>query len=212
MKKLLFTCAAILLYQGVPMLGQPSLLLHWKMLIVITTAAVLWLSQPAIRTEEANANKSKDHSTIWLILGMAGVSTIIPELEWAYFRQNTYGVFLWNVTGIALIVSGLLFRLWAIRTLGRFFTGTVQTSSEHQLVTTGPYTLVRHPSYLGAFVAILGISVLFQAWLGLLVATIAMSYAYYHRIKVEEAALLDQFGEHYAQYVMNRKRMLPGIW
>jgi len=212
MKKLLFTCVAILLYQVIPLLGAPELLLHWKTLVIIATAAVLWLSQPAIRTEEASTNKTTDRNTVWIILAMAGVSTIVPELEWAYFTQDINGSLLWNTIGLALVGSGILFRVWAIRTLGRFFTSTVQTSREHQLVTAGPYALVRHPSYLGAFVTILGITVLLQAWTGLVVGAAAMFYAYYQRIKVEEAALLAQFGERYAEYVMNRKKMLPAIW
>ena len=76
----------------------------------------------------------------------------------------------------------------------------------------GDYVVVENPSYLGAFATILGIAVLLQAWIGLTVAFIAMSYAYYQRISVEENALSAQFGEHYAQYVLKRKKMLPGIW
>lgn len=81
MKKLLFTCIAILLYQVIPLLGTPTLLLHWKMLFVMATAVVLWLSQPAIRAKEASTHQSTDRNTIWIILVMAGVTTIIPELE-----------------------------------------------------------------------------------------------------------------------------------
>ena len=212
MKKLLFTAAAILFYQVVPLLGVPALLLHWKMLVVMATAAALWLSQPAIRTDEADANRATDRNTIWIILAMAGVATIVPELEWTYFKPDKTGSLIWNALGLVLVGGGTVFRIWAIRTLGRFFTPTVQTTRQQPLVTTGPYALVRHPSYLGAFGAIAGISVLLQACTGLAVAVVAMFYAYYRRIAVEETALLAQFGDIYLLYGMRVKKMLPGIW
>lgn len=212
MQKIVFTAVAISLYQVLPLLGAADLLLHWKMLIVMATAAALWLSQPAIRADDAEANRPTDRHTLWLILAMAGVATIIPELEWAYFKADKAGAAIWNGIGMALVGAGTVFRIWAIRTLGRYFTSTVQTTGEQMLVTTGPYTLVRHPSYLGAFAAILGISVLLQTWVGLAVAAMAMLYAYYRRIAAEESALLAQFGEDYVLYSKKVKKMLPGVW
>jgi protein-S-isoprenylcysteine O-methyltransferase Ste14 len=212
MNKLVFTLAAVLLYQVLPLLGAPELLLHWKMLVTMAAAGTLWLSQPAIRPGEASSNRSSDRNTVWLILVMAGVSTIVPELEWAYGNRPVAGNPYWNAAGLSLLAGGVAFRLWAIRTLGRFFTSTVQTSQEQALVTAGPYTIVRHPSYLGAYVAILGISVLFQAWIGLATAAAAMYFAYYQRIAAEESALRAQFGDHYIRYGLGLKKMLPGIW
>lgn len=212
MKKITFTGVAILLYQVLPLLGAPALLLHWKMLVIMATAAALWLSQPAIRTDEAETNRATDQNTLWIILAMAGVATVIPELEWAYFKPEKTGAAIWNGIGLTLMGGGTIFRIWAIQTLGRFFTSTVQTTGEQRLITTGPYALVRHPSYLGAFAAILGIPVMLQTWGGLAVAAAAMLYAYYRRIAVEETALLAQFGDSYILYRKKVKRMLPGVW
>ena len=185
MKKFLFTIIAIILYQIVPLLGASELIFHWKSLVMIFMAAVLWLSQPSV----VSSNFDTDKNTLWVILGMAGVSTIVPELDWAYRLQNQDGVRLWNSIGLTLMFGGLLFRVWAIYTLGKNFTSTVQTSNEQNLVQTGVYTKLRHPSYLGAFVAIVGCSVLLQSWVGFVVAFAAMSFAYYKRISVEERAL-----------------------
>ncbi len=163
MKKITFTLAAILLYQIVPMLWTPQLLLHWKMLALIGAAAALWLSQPAIRQQETESHQNADRHTVWLILIMAGVSTIIPEIEWAYFRDDHAGDPRWNLIGLTLMAGGIGYRIWAIQTLGKHFTARVQTADTQSLVTSGPYRLLRHPSYLGAFVAIVGCAVLLQA-------------------------------------------------
>ena len=212
MKKLAFTLAVILLYQIVPLLWAPRLLLHWKMLTIIAAAATLWLTQPALRPQEVEAHRKADRQTVWLILAMAGVSTIIPEIEWAYLRNNHAGTAIWNLFGLLLMAGGTGYRIWAIRTLGKHFTATVQTAATQTLVTSGPYRNLRHPSYLGAFVAVLGCAVLLQAWVGAAVATCAMLYAYYQRITVEESALSAHFGETYRDYQLKTWRMLPGVW
>ena len=54
------------------------------------------------------------------------------------------------VLGSVLASGGSLLRLWCHRTLGRFFTWELAIRKEHKLITTGPYSFVRHPAYLGA--------------------------------------------------------------
>lgn len=212
MKKITFTLVAILLYQIIPMLWAPPLLLHWKMLALIGAAATLWLSQPAIRQQETEPHRNADQHTVWLILAMAGLSTIIPEIEWAYFRNDHTGDPSWNLIGLFLMVGGIGYRIWAIQTLGKHFTAMVQTADTQSLITSGPYRKLRHPSYLGAFVAIVGCAVLLQAWVGVFIAASAMLVAYIQRINAEERALAAHFGSAYLDYRANTWRMFPGVW
>ncbi len=212
MTKVFFTLAAIVLYQIIPLLGAPLLLFHWKILAIITIAAALWLSQPTVRKHDVAAHHKTDRYTVLLILAMAGVSTIVPEVEWAYLRTDHSGNILWNTVGLGLMVGGTAYRIWAIHTLGKYFTTTVHADNAQVLITNGPYSHLRHPSYLGAIVAIVGCAVLLQAWIGVLVATAAMSYAYFQRIRAEEEALSTHFGEAYRSYQKRTWRMLPGVW
>ena len=55
--------------------------------------------------------------------------------------------------GIVVMWAGIGLRLWAFRTLGRYFTFRVMTSHDQPVVTNGPYRLLRHPSYAGALLA-----------------------------------------------------------
>ena len=114
--------------------------------------------------------------------------------------------------GMTLILAGVGIRIWAIRTLGAFFTATVQIKGEHRLVREGPYRLVRHPSYLGAFMATLGCAILLQSWVGLLLAAALMLLAYSIRIKVEEEALIQAFGGQYTAFQQEAKKMIPFLW
>lgn len=53
-------------------------------------------------------------------------------------------------TGWFCVCAGSLLRIWTYRTLGRLFTWELAIKENHQLVTSGPYSIVRHPSYTGA--------------------------------------------------------------
>lgn len=212
MRKVLFALAAIVLCQIAPLIAAPNLLLHWKMITIITIAAALWLSQPTVHKYNVEAHHTADRYTVLLILAMAGISTIVPEVEWAYLKTEHSGKVLWNAIGLALMVGGTGYRIWAIYTLGKYFTATVQADEAQVLITSGPYRHLRHPSYLGAYVAIVGCAVMLNAWIGFLVASTAMLYAYSQRIRAEEEALSTHFGETYLDYQMRTWRMLPGVW
>lgn len=212
MNKIIFTLSAIFLYQIVPLLGTPDLILHWKMFAIMATAATLWLSQPTLRRHDVDAHRSSDRNTVLLILAMAGISTIVPEIEWAYWRDEHTGSSVWNIAGLTMMAGAAAYRIRAIYTLGKHFSSTVQTGETQELITSGPYRYLRHPSYLGAFVAIVGCAVLLQAWVGVLVAIVAMIYAYIQRINAEEKALESHFGTAYRDFQARTWRMFPGIW
>lgn len=113
--------------------------------------------------------------------------------------------------GATLVTGGVLLRLWAISTLGRFFTYQLAIAPDQRVVTEGPYRWVRHPSYTGLLVSCLGAGV--SGNVASLVAVLAMStYGLARRIRVEEQALLDALGEPYRRFLATRKRLVPGIW
>jgi protein-S-isoprenylcysteine O-methyltransferase Ste14 len=113
---------------------------------------------------------------------------------------------------VALIWVGIVFRYWSVRTLGRFFTVTVDVGEDHQLVDTGPYALLRHPSYTGMLVVYLGIGVGLDSWLSVATALLIPLAAVLNRIRHEEAVLRAQLGPQYERYATRTSRLLPGIW
>jgi protein-S-isoprenylcysteine O-methyltransferase Ste14 len=96
--------------------------------------------------------------------------------------------------------------------LGKFFTATVQIKDDHQLIQGGPYQIVRHPSYTGAFLAILSSSMILNSWIGFIIAFIAMSLAYYVRIGIEERELIGKFQDRYIEYKKKTKMIIPYVW
>ncbi|KAJ8586460.1 hypothetical protein M405DRAFT_823386, partial [Rhizopogon salebrosus TDB-379] len=70
--------------------------------------------------------------------------------------------------GSTLTITGGLIRWWCFRTLGRFFTFELSVRKGHQLVTTGPYAVIRHPSYTGMLVQFIGLLIMYgsrTSWL-----------------------------------------------
>ncbi|HEY3940960.1 MAG TPA: isoprenylcysteine carboxylmethyltransferase family protein [Acidimicrobiales bacterium] len=116
------------------------------------------------------------------------------------------------VVGIALAVGGLTFRLWAVATLGRFFQPRLVVQHDHRLVTDGPYRLVRHPSYLGPILMLLGVGLVGDRWIGLAICTVLPVAAYAYRIVVEEHLLVSGLGPPYQAYRGRTWRLAPGIW
>jgi protein-S-isoprenylcysteine O-methyltransferase Ste14 len=64
----------------------------------------------------------------------------------------------WTI-GVVLALSGGVFRLWAFRALGRHFTFELALLKDHELVTAGPYAIVRHPSYTGLLALMWGTTI-----------------------------------------------------
>ncbi|MEU8006225.1 isoprenylcysteine carboxylmethyltransferase family protein [Catellatospora sp. NPDC049111] len=114
--------------------------------------------------------------------------------------------------GFGLLVSGMALRIWSIRTLGRYFTFTVQTSGDQAVIATGPYRVIRHPGYAGLLLVSAGIGLLLANWLAEVVVIAAAAAGLVHRITVEERALLRDLGSAYREYAATRARLIPFIW
>ena len=111
--------------------------------------------------------------------------------------------------GLALMAGGLAVRLWAIRTLGRYFAPDVSLGQDHRLVDRGLYRLIRHPSYTGTFMTILGYGLALTNAVSLAVMLAIPGLAYGYRMRVEERALIEAFGDDYRAYARRTKKIIP---
>jgi protein-S-isoprenylcysteine O-methyltransferase Ste14 len=110
--------------------------------------------------------------------------------------------------GVTIALAGIALRWWAVLTLGPFFTTRVMTRPGQTVVEAGPYRLVRHPSYSGMLLTVLGVLLCSTNWLSLACFSIALPGLAY-RIRVEERALLEALGEPYRAYMARTRRLLP---
>ena len=67
-----------------------------------------------------------------------------------------------------VILAGIAFRAYAVRTLGRYFTNDVAVSADQPVIQAGPYRLIRHPAYTGTLLSALGVGLGMTNWLSLI--------------------------------------------
>lgn len=116
------------------------------------------------------------------------------------------------LTGLVMLVLGIFIRWTAILTLRRFFTVNIVIQKDHKLIRSGLYRFVRHPSYSGALISFWGMGLVFSNIVSLVVLVIPVTIAFIKRIDIEEAALLEAFGEEYEEYKKKSKRLFPLIY
>ena len=146
----------------------------------------------------------------WAAFWFAGRSAADPA-----FRAAHAGVYFgpWSSwLGALLVVGGTLFRQWAIRTLGKFFTRSVRVSSDQTVVQDGPYRWVRHPSYTGGMLAAAGVGLALGNVVSLVSILAAILSGFGYRIHIEEKALIEALGEPYRAYRSRTKRLIPFVW
>jgi protein-S-isoprenylcysteine O-methyltransferase Ste14 len=130
----------------------------------------------------------------------------------------TFGISFWTiradlsdslyVLSASLILIGYLFSFYSLVHLGRSFSIMAQA---RKLVTDGPYSIVRHPLYLGEFVAFLGVFIQYASITAALLL-IAQSAFQLQRMLNEENVLAETFQPEYDRYVRRTKRLMPGVW
>lgn len=114
--------------------------------------------------------------------------------------------------GLLILLAGLVLRGWSIKTLGEYFTATVNVSRGQPVVTAGPYRLLRHPSYAGLLLASIGVGLASANWAGLAAMFLLPAAATLWRIHAEERALTTLLGDRYRAYAAQHKRLIPLIW
>ncbi|HEU5380749.1 MAG TPA: isoprenylcysteine carboxylmethyltransferase family protein [Ktedonobacteraceae bacterium] len=113
--------------------------------------------------------------------------------------------------GAGLIGAGSGLRWYAIRTLGRFFTGSVVIQADQEIVQRGPYTCIRHPSYAGILIVVCGLGLMMTNWASLLAIVLGLLIGLLYRIKIEEEAL-QQTLPGYGEYMRHSYRLIPFIF
>ena len=165
------------------------------------------------RVEAARADEPVDRSqaplfaataaSLWAGVGLAKVTD-----GFGLPGGDTWPV----LAGLAIFWAAIALRVWAIRTLGRFFRCVVVVQAGHRVIDTGPYALIRHPSYLGLVGALLGLGTALDSWAAIVVCVIPPLIGFSIRLSTEERVLADELGEPYRAYMRRTRRLIPGVW
>lgn len=187
--------------------GHPA----WAAIVLFSVVfwVVIEIRQSLNRRSEATPS---DRGSL-LILRLAPIPGAVAA---GLVARVTATAFDYNAAAFALTLTlmwaGLGLRWWSFQTLGHYFTFTVMTSPDQPVITTGPYRVLRHPSYLGILLIIIGLTLMWSNWLSIVVLLIPVLLAFINRIRVEEAALTETLGAAYTDYAGGRKRLVPFLW
>src|SRR5437588_8204328 len=172
------------------------------------------------RRSRSKTGTKQDKSTlgmIWVVIALsiaAGIFVANSAFLW------TAGLWMFElppgpavtVAALVLFAAGLVLRWWAIVTLGRFFTVDVTIEKDHELVKRGPFRWVRHPSYTGVLLALVGWALTLRNWAAVAVVLVPIVIAFVTRMNVEEEALTGGLGQRYADYIKRTKRLVPWVY
>jgi protein-S-isoprenylcysteine O-methyltransferase Ste14 len=114
--------------------------------------------------------------------------------------------------GMVVLLAGLVLRGWSFKALGQYFTHTVMVSSDQPVIATGPYRVLRHPSYTGIILIGLGVGLAAANWAALAGVTLLILTPLLWRIHIEENALSTMLGDRYRGYAAQHKRLVPLVW
>ena len=120
----------------------------------------------------------------------------------------------WPLFGLGWAVAIVSFALrWkAIAALGRFWSLHVEIREEHEFVKDGPFRKVRHPAYLSMIMELLALAMICNARWAFLAVAACFVPVLYMRIRVEEAALIEKFGDAYREYRRTTPALFPRLW
>jgi len=176
--------------------------------VYFLSEALLFLAK---RSKEGSV--SRDRGSLRLLWGVILLSIVLANVAAATVPQaDSLLLHRLRHLGLAVFILGLALRWYAILHLGRFFTVNVAIAPDHRVVETGPYALVRHPSYTGALAAFLGLGICAQNWLALVLLVVPVTAAFLRRMAVEEAALDEAFGDAYRAYRARTRRLVPWVY
>ena len=211
----LFTVAATLAYLGLAIHGwggfagffsHPALTALAILLILLTAVALFTQGNLSRGEREDRANR-------WVIVAFGVIGMLAAYLP-AYTDRKDF----WTLDGdtvrwlgVVLFAVGGALRLWPVFVLGRRFSGLVAIQPGHTLATSGVYSVIRHPSYLGLLVNSLGWALAFRSGVGVLLTALLIP-PLLARIRAEEKLLQTQFSTAYDTYRGRTWRLIPGLY
>lgn len=137
---------------------------------------------------------------------------VVSTLDVGRFHWSDTVPGLLRVTALVVFTAAMGLVIWAVA-VNRFFSPVVRIQAErgHHLVNTGPYRYVRHPGYLGLFLALPTVALTIGSWWAL-VPALANSFLVLRRLLVEERYLKVNLAG-YPDYIETvRYRLVPGVW
>jgi protein-S-isoprenylcysteine O-methyltransferase Ste14 len=164
-----------------------------------------------VRTGERRA---EDRNTKWALVGSVAAGLVLAIVAQRALPSLAFPDTGWApiAVGVAVMWVGIALRMWAIVTLGRLFRRDIQVAADQVVVRTGPYAVIRHPSYAGNLLMLAGFGIVLANWASLAAVVVIPVAGHLPRIRVEDALLIDRLGDPYREYAATTARLVPKVW
>jgi protein-S-isoprenylcysteine O-methyltransferase Ste14 len=166
-----------------------------------------------LRSRRNRPGRPAERWSLLVVVACAG-GGIGAGFQLANWSGGSVGAAAWPlfVVGLVLMTAGVVIRVWAVLTLGQFFTVAVRVQPNQTVVDRGPYRWVRHPSYSGLVLFFVGVGLALTNWASFIVLAVVPTVGLVARIHSEEHVLTASLGDDYRRYAAGRRRLFPGIW
>jgi protein-S-isoprenylcysteine O-methyltransferase Ste14 len=186
-----------------------SLLQFGLFWIVVAVGAAALIRAFARNRQSGDAAKKSRLSTIGIVLqgigfGSAGFGPVRIALPWSANSSLVCSALVALLGGSAVAIF-----IAATRAMGKNWSVVARTRSDHQLVRSGPFGVVRHPIYLALFLYLLSFAIAFGHFGQLLIAAPIYWAGMIIRVHEEEKLLRAQFGDDHARYVREVPAFIP---
>ena len=179
---------------------------------VVWIVFVLYWQIKAADTKATQRLESRASRILRVLIFLIAIALLsIPRipLPWLYVQLWPAGYWpFW--LGAALTVVGLLFAVWAREHLGRNWSHSVTIKQGHELITSGPYALVRPPIYTGILIGFFGMAIAISEVRGF-IAFVLVFLGFWLKLRMEEKWMRSQFGETYATYARRTAALVPYV-
>lgn len=178
-------------------------------------ATILWIAEFVIFPSHLKKQSKQEKKSFFFILQFILLIILLNFfLGWLQIGtiDNQFTQNILNYVGITLYILGLLLRYVSIIHLGRFFTRNVAVSETHELISSGPYKILRHPLYLGLFLLSTSVPLFFSNIILTPIAYLLMGYILNHRMTLEEHILESSLGQTYKNWKKSRYKFIPFIY
>jgi protein-S-isoprenylcysteine O-methyltransferase Ste14 len=177
-----------------------AFLVYWQIMWQIT-------ARGAKNTARLEPASSRALRAVLFAVAIVLFSWHTMPVRWLRIHLWPQSYTLYNVA-IAMTAAGIAFAVWARVHLGTNWSRSVTVKQNHELITTGPYRLVRHPIYTGLLFGLLG-AVAAEGQVQALIALALISWALWRKLRLEEAWMREQFGESYTDYSRRTATLVP---
>jgi protein-S-isoprenylcysteine O-methyltransferase Ste14 len=175
----------------------------WIVMMVYWSAAAK--QSAPVKSGESAASRSRHQLLLNVALLLAFIRLPGTGFRWLPVSRLVAPI------GLAVQAGAMLLDVWAMRCLGRNWSGAVAIKVDQELIKTGPYRLVRHPIYTAMLGMYLGTAIVSGELHGLIAVALAC-FAYWRKTRMEERGLIEVFGPAYEAYRRESWALVPFVF